>query len=208
MGLGCQGFVLTGGRSERMGRDKALLPFGDRPLAAWMAERLRGVCGNVALVGSAAKYSGLGFPVVEDSYRGSGPLAGIQAALHSSPAPYNLIAGCDMPYLHAEFLRWLVERAQAMDAAVTIPESENFGYEPLCGVYTKACLGTIEEALQSGENMVQRVLERLPMLLLPADEWKRYDPEGNLFRNLNTWDAYEQARADLLAYRSVSQSRL
>jgi len=201
----CRGFVLAGGESRRMEQDKALLPFGERPLAAWMAERVGKVCRTVALVGDAAKYSALGFPVTEDVYAGHGPLGGIHAALASSAAPFNLIVGCDMPYLSAEFLAWMLQAAKAGQPDVTIPESESHGYEPLCAVYTPACLRPIEEALRSGERKISHALEGLRLRVVRAHEWKRYDAQGKLFHNLNTPEEYARARAALLAQHTASR---
>lgn len=181
-----------------MGQDKALLPFGDRPLAVWMAELVQAVCEDVSLVGSAGKYSGLGFPVIEDVFPGQGPLAGIYAALAHSEARFNLIVGCDMPYLSKEFLRWLLGVAQSGKEDLVIPASEAHGYEPLCAVYTTACRAAMEEALRSGERKISGFFERARVRVLTQQEWKLYDPGGRLFRNLNTWEEYEQARAELL----------
>jgi molybdenum cofactor guanylyltransferase len=195
----CQGFVLTGGQSNRMGQHKALLPFGDRPLVVWVAETVRAACGNATLVGSSGTYSSLGFPVIEDLYPGQGPLAGIHAALQHSSAISNLILGCDMPYVTEAFLRWLLESFERTGAVITVPESDAFGYEPLCGVYKKECRSVIEDALRSGERSVRRVLARVGAQTLPRSEWKPFDPAGKLFRNLNTPGEYDQALADLLA---------
>src|SRR5690349_13170490 len=96
---GCQGYVLLGGRSSRMGQDKALLAFEDRPLAARVADLVQQACGSVTLVGSREKYGGLGYPVMDDIFPNQGPLGGIHTALSRSRARWNLIAGCDMPYL-------------------------------------------------------------------------------------------------------------
>lgn len=192
-----RGFVLTGGRSSRMGQDKALLPFGDRPLAIWMAELVRRVCGDVSLVGSQAKYSGLGFPVIEDVFPDKGPLAGIHAALAHSDAPFSLVVGCDMPYLSPDFLDRLLEIALEADADAVIPESEPFGYEPLCAVYTPNCLPRIEEALQNGERKISRIFPQLRIRPVICWEWQAFDRLGKLFRNLNTPKDYEQARAEL-----------
>jgi len=200
----CEGFVLTGGQSSRMGRDKALLPFGGRPLAVWIAERVKEVCGAVTLVGSRVKYSGLGLPVVEDTFSGQGPLAGIHSALLHSIARFNLVVGCDMPYLSTAFLKRLLEIAQSGEADVVVPESEAFGYEPLCAVYTGACLAAMEEALQAGQgppsrqNKISRVFARLRVRAVGPQEWLPYDPSGTLFRNVNTPEDYERAQAELL----------
>ena len=192
-----RGFVLTGGRSSRMGRDKALLPFGDRPLAVWMAERMKRVCGDVSLVGSQAKYSRLGFPVIEDVFPGKGPLAGIHAALAHSDAVFSLVVGCDMPYLSPGFLDRLLEIALGADADVVVPQSETFSYEPLCAIYTRNCLPRIEESLQNGERKISSIFPRLRIRPVSWREWEAFDRLGKLFRNLNTPEDYEQARAEL-----------
>ena len=95
----CRGYVLCGGRSRRMNRagdeaqqaasDKALLPFGDRPLAVHMAERVKSVCGNATLVGPRARYAHLGLPLVEDIYPEAGPLGGLHAALSNSDGAWS-----------------------------------------------------------------------------------------------------------------------
>ncbi len=181
-----------------MGRDKALLPFGDRSLAAWMAKVVQKVCGEVSLVGSREKYSGLGFPVVEDIFTDSGPLAGIHAALVHSEAPFSLIVGCDMPNLSPDFLDRLLEIALEGDSDVVVPESKALGYEPLCAVYSRNCLPRIEEALRNEERKVSSIFPRLRVRPVMCREWQAYDPLGKLFQNLNTLEDYERARMKLL----------
>jgi molybdopterin-guanine dinucleotide biosynthesis protein A len=200
----CHGYVLTGGRSSRMNQDKAVLPFGNRPLAVWIAERVKPVCGNVSLVGGGAKYSVLGFPVVEDILQDQGPLGGIHAALADSPAAFNLIVGCDMPYLSTEFLESLVEIARTAGADAVVPESEAFGLEPLCAVYTRDCLPPLEDALRNGQRKISRFLERLHLRLVSREEWQPYNRNGNLFRNLNTLEDYQEAIAALMGEKQES----
>lgn len=181
-----------------MGQDKALLPFGDRPLAGWVAGVVGQVCGRVRLVGSSPKYSGLGFSVVEDVFPGHGPLAGIHAALRYSETHFSLVVGCDMPYLSRAFLERLLEIAQSAEADVIAPESATFGYEPLCAVYTRACLAPVEEALQAGRRKLSQVFARLRVRPVGWQEWLPYDPRGTLFQNVNTPEDYERARSELL----------
>ena len=201
----CRGYILTGGQSSRMGRDKALLPFGGRPLAVWMAELLRQVCAAVTLVGSREMHSGLGVSVTEDVFPGRGPLAGIHAALSDSSAPFSLVLGCDMPYVTPEFLRELVEIARSSGADAVVPESEAFGYEPLCAVYGRNSLLPIEQSLRAEEKSIRTVLGRLRLRPVTTAEWKPFDPCGRLFLNLNTPEDYEEARKELLAGSSLSR---
>ena len=193
----CRGFVLAGGKSRRMGQDKALLPFGGRPLALRAAELVRQVCGDATLVGGARKYAAFGFPAIEDAFPDRGPLGGIHAALQHSDARFTLIVGCDMPYLTPDFLEFLLRVAQETEADAVVPESEAFGYEPLCAVYARSCLAPIERGLQENRCKISQVFGQLRLRRIPPAEWKPYDPDGRLFQNLNTLEDYERARREL-----------
>ncbi|MBI2817909.1 MAG: molybdenum cofactor guanylyltransferase [Acidobacteria bacterium] len=173
--------------------DKALLPFAGRPLAAHVAEVVHRTCGNVTLVGSCSKYLDIGIPVIEDVMPGLGPLSGIHAALLHSGDRLSMILGCDMPYVSAEFLMLLRDIAESAQADAVVPESKAFKYEPLCAVYAPACLPLIEAAVQSGDNRIRLVLERVRVRLVTADEWQPYDADGKLFLNLNTPEDYQKA---------------
>jgi molybdopterin-guanine dinucleotide biosynthesis protein A len=94
-GIARAGFVLVGGNSSRMGRDKARLPFHGTTLVEHVASTVADAAGSVTLVGAPERYASLGFPMLVDSRTGAGPLAGIHTALASSPAAWNLIVACD-----------------------------------------------------------------------------------------------------------------
>ena len=176
-----------------MGDDKALLPFSGRPLAAHVAQTVHRACGNVTLVGSRSKYVEIGTPVIEDVMPGLGPLSGIHAALLHSGNRLSMILGCDMPYISAEFLIRLREIAESAGADAVVPKSREFGYEPLCAVYAPACLPFVEAAIASGDTKIGRILDRVRLRLVTADEWQPYDVDGRLFFNLNTPEDYQKA---------------
>jgi len=201
-----QGYVLAGGKSRRMGEDKALLPFGGRPLGAWVAERVRQVCGKVAVVGDPTKYAGWGFPVARDLFADAGPLGGIHAGLSHSEADLNLVVGCDMPYLSREFLERLLEIAGETEADAVVPISPEYGYEPLCAVYKPSCLARMEQALQAGRRRISEVFPELRLRTVPPAEWQPYDLQGRLFQNLNTREDYEQALRELLTAGDCQRS--
>ena len=194
----CRGFVLAGGKSRRMGQDKALLLFEGRPLGLRAAELVQQVCGDVTIVGDPAQFATWDVPVIRDLYPERGPLGGIHAALYHSDAPFVLVVGCDMPYLSLEFLQFLVGLARESEADAVIPESEAFGYEALCAMYARSCLAPIEQALREDRRKISEVFRALRLRVIPPAEWKPYDPAGRLFRNLNTREEYEQARGELL----------
>ena len=149
-------WVLVGGRSSRMGTDKAFLNAGKGPLAAQVAAVAAEVCGKVTLVGDPERYASLGFPVVPDNQAGLGPLGGIEAALKASPSAWNLIVACDMPALDAALLESLFTAATGFDCAV--PQHPDGRLEPLCAVYNKACHPAIAAALAAG---IRKVTEGL-----------------------------------------------
>jgi molybdopterin-guanine dinucleotide biosynthesis protein A len=140
-----------------MGRDKALLELGGRPLALRVADEAAKCCGTVSLVGDPALYESLGLPVIPDTFPGQGPLAGIEAALGATQAEWNLIAACDMPALGAAVMEQLFNAGG--DCAV--PEYEDGRVEPLCAVYHRRCHRAVREALEAGVRKVTEALRRL-----------------------------------------------
>lgn len=180
-------FVLVGGESVRMGRDKALLPYRTGTLAGYVAEQARCAAGSVTLVGSPERYSRLGFPVIADLDPGRGPLGGIVTALEASTAAWNLILACDMPNASATFLASLLDAVNAAPATCECIAPERGGrLEPLCAVYHRRSLPSLRAALAAGELKLQNVLRQLNLLRWAVDEpyW---------FRNVNTpedWKAH------------------
>src|SRR5205085_12240677 len=107
------GFVLVGGRSSRMGRDKALLPYQSKTLLEYVAEQVLGAAGNVTLIGDPECYGRLGYPVYPDRVPECGPLGGIYTALSLSAGVWNLIAACDLPGIRTGHLQQILECADA-----------------------------------------------------------------------------------------------
>lgn len=178
------GYLLIGGQSSRMGRDKALLPLGSTTLAAHTATQIREAAGNVTLIGPPERYAHLGFPVVPDAIPGCGPLGGLLTALRSTSADWNLIVACDMPHLTTTFLGQLFDAAEASDPDCLVPESDGRRH-PLCAVYHR-------RALPAVENAFARKLFKMHAFIatLRAESWPVLDPD--LLRNVNTpadWEA-------------------
>ena len=182
----CAGFVLAGGRSSRMGSDKALLPFQGRTLVEHVAAQVHQAFGNVTLVGDPAKYSYFSYPVIRDIYPACGPLSGIHAALATSRAEWNVIVACDMPELTAGLLARMLERAQNGNAYAVIPVGPSGLPEPLCAAYNHRALEGIKQAIERGVRKVMDALDGLEI-----DLWRV--PDCRPFHNLNTpadWTSY------------------
>lgn len=179
-----------------MGRPKALLEIGGQPLLARTVHLLASVCSSVTVVGTPELFRDLGFTVVADERPDLGPLGGILTALALTSSDWNLVVACDLPYLTADWLRYLVRRALRSSARVVLPQSGS-GPEPLCAVYHREAASAIRAAIDRGELKVTRGFEALPVEHVTPAEIRLFDPRGVLFQNLNTLDEFERARADL-----------
>jgi len=193
--MAAAGFVLAGGRSRRMSRDKAMLPYRGRPLIAHVAGTVEKALGKetwfgsgpVAIVGEPDRYRNLGYRVLADIHENCGPLGGIITALSASPVDWNLVVACDMPNLDPEDLRMLVERSSNRTALCIAAEGESREAEPLCAIYHRDCLPILRRALHDKKLKMKDVLRELhpEFVALPAES----------LANLNTpeeWTAFEE----------------
>lgn len=186
------GFVLAGGQSSRMGRDKALLPYRGSVLVDWIARQVRDAAGSAVIVGPPERYGALGWPVVADLRPGCGPLAGIETALASSRADYNLIVACDLPGLTAPLMAGLLEEAARRDCDCVVPAGAGRLHGGLCGVWRRHALSAVQRALDEGIRSVAAVLDRLQHCSLPVHD-------KGWMTNLNTpedWNAWVAATRD------------
>ena len=187
-------FVLAGGRSTRMGSDKAFIEFEGRTLLDRMLALTRAVTENVRIVGSARKFGDFA-PVVEDVFPDRGPLGGIHAALRSSTADWNLIVAVDMPFLEVRFLEFLLERARAHAAAlVTVPRFNDY-WQPLCAVYRSSFAEVAEAALGAGKNKIDPLFAQIELCKVFEEEITEAGFSPDLFRNLNTPEDLNAARS-------------
>jgi len=173
------GFVLCGGGSRRMGRDKALLPYGGGTLVEHMARLVAGVAGSATLVGAPERYGHLGYPVLGDDQGESGPLAGLVTLLRKSTADLNVVVPCDMPGLAAGFVLEMLEAARGSACDAVVPSTTS-GAHPLSAVYRKSALAGLALDLAAGQLRVRDALKRLKILEIPA--------EPGALANVNTPD--------------------
>jgi molybdopterin-guanine dinucleotide biosynthesis protein A len=186
------GFVLAGGKSTRMGRDKAGLSLDGRTLLETALEAARAVAQEVLILGSPELY-GAYAPAIADVFPGCGPLGGIHAALQQTRTEFNLMIAVDTPFLSAGLLRYLVERALASGAVVTAPEINAYP-QPLCAVYSRAFLPIAERALQAGAFKIVPLFPQQGTLLIREAELKQVAFTAEMFENLNTPEDMERAR--------------
>lgn len=173
------GFVLTGGKSSRMGSDKAMLPYRGTPLAAHVAGQVAGCTERVWLIGSAERYGRLGYPVVDDLEPGCGPLGGIITALAASEAQWNMIIACDMPGITTEFAASLFAEAETGDADIIMPQGPSGRPDPLCAVYHRRCLQILQDAFRAGTRKVTAATSGLRVRMIQVES-------ADALHNVNT----------------------
>lgn len=189
---GVTAFVLAGGRSSRMGVDKALLSLADQTMLERALQTASDSGADSHIVGSRARYGHLG-TVVEDIYPGCGPLGGIHAALTATGTDLNLILSVDMPLMRAEFLRWLIDQAHTSPELIMVPNAAG-GVQPLCATYRRAVATAAEAALRTGDYKVGRLFERVPTRIVSEGEIVAAGFSPEIFRNINTPEEYAQCR--------------
>ena len=180
------GFVLAGGLSTRMGKDKALLLYQGKTMLEHVAAVVREVVGNVAVIGAPELYGALVQPIYADKIPGCGPIGGIYTALSVSATDWNLVFACDMPAVSAAALQALVqpEAGPGTDCVLAIGPG---GPEPLCAVYHRRCLAALDRAIRDKRFKMRDLVPELKA------EFRAVEPAA--LANLNTraeWAEFEQ----------------
>jgi molybdopterin-guanine dinucleotide biosynthesis protein A len=189
----CAAFVLAGGKSSRMGRDKASLSLHGQTLLQHALSTLRQVSNHVRILGSQQVYGNQGAEVIEDIIPECGPLGGIHAALAHTQAAFNLIIAVDTPFLSVSFLRFLISRAVESKAIVTTPEIAGYT-QPLCAVYSREFLSIAEQSLKAGKFKIVPLFPAGRTLTISENEMAQFAFAPEMFDNLNTPEDLERAR--------------
>jgi molybdopterin-guanine dinucleotide biosynthesis protein A len=187
-------FVLAGGKSTRMGSDKAFVILDGSTLLSRALDLARTVTDNVHIVGSAEKFAAFA-PVVEDVFRDCGPLGGIHAALRSSPAELNLMLALDLPFVPSTLLKHLIARARSSAAIATVPRAGG-GWQPLCAIYRREFADAAEKALHAGRYKIDALFNDFKVQAIEEEDLVHAGFAPAIFRNLNTKDDLEMARRE------------
>jgi len=187
---GATGFVVAGGRSQRMGRDKALLPWAGTTLLRHALFRLQAVCGDVRILsGAEPRYTDYGVAVHTDVVPDAGPLGGVHAGLLNLRAPLGLFLGVDTPLIPAALLGALLAAADEYDAVVPVVGGRP---EPLCAVYRNTCLEPVQRCLETGGRKMTSFWPEIRVRTLGHEELAAFGDPVELFRNLNTPEDYQR----------------
>jgi molybdenum cofactor guanylyltransferase len=185
------GFVLAGGKSTRMGKDKAVLSLHGRTLLETALTTLRALTPQVSIIGPAHLY-GEYAPTVPDIFTGCGPLAGIHAALSHTQTEFNMVVAVDTPFLSTKLLDYLSERAINSRSVVTAPEINAYP-QPLCAIYSRGFLPIADSALRGGNYKIVPLFPHPGTLIVCQAELEQFAFTAEMFENLNTPEDLERA---------------
>jgi molybdopterin-guanine dinucleotide biosynthesis protein A len=188
---GATAVVLAGGRSSRMGRPKALLPFGGEPLISHVVTTLNALFADVVVVAAP----GQDLPVmpvtlVRDDVAYQGPVGGLCYGLRAARRERCFVTACDSAFLNVSLIAHLVSRLPGHDVVVPWWLGR---LQPLHAVYRRSVLPLLEGQLARGELRPVSLFDRVRTLRIDEDEIRRFDPDGASFFNMNTPDDYTQA---------------
>ncbi|WP_404330517.1 molybdenum cofactor guanylyltransferase [Mesobacillus maritimus] len=186
--------ILSGGKSSRMGKNKALLPFNDKTNIERIRDELKSLFDDIILVtNDPESYEFLNLKSVSDEFPGKGPLAGIHAGLMASDYEENIVVACDMPFVSAELASTLVQNLKHYDAIIPVIGEKQ---HPLFAAYQKRIVPEIEACLKEDRLRVIHLLDKLNVRYLDDNDLQVYS-DGSLeeiFFNMNVPEEYEEAK--------------
>lgn len=176
------GVILAGGRSSRMGHDKALIQLDGRTLLQRAIDLLAPYVDDLLVIGDPEKHGDPLAHVLSDERPGLGPLGGIVTALRHSKHPHVVVIACDMPGLTGPFIeRIQFEMEHEVDAV--IPGHDDL-IEPLAAGYHRSCLDAFERCIAQGTLKMSDALEHVRTVIVPIQPGQG-DWREDLFRNIN-----------------------
>jgi molybdopterin-guanine dinucleotide biosynthesis protein A len=189
-----EGFILVGGASSRMGRDKAWLTLRGRSFIERIGEALGQVAQRVNLVGAKNVDSSLITRNVPDVYDNWGALGGLHAALAACRTQWAAVVACDLPFVTAELLARLASLREGSEAVV--PLQADGKLQPLCALYrTRPCAELARELIEAGERRPRALVKAVRVRLVSVEELADLEGARFFFENVNTPEDYATARA-------------
>ena len=195
MTLDATAVVLAGGKSRRLGRDKAVEPIGGQPLIQRVLDRLAQVTKDaVVVVNDASRADELSLPggvhTAVDLFPDRGSLGGIYTGLSAAETEWAVAVACDMPFLNVALLEHILSRREKVDAVVPVLDGRP---EPTHAAYSKVCLPHMERRLRANDLKIARFFDEVRVGYVEQLEVERFDPEHLSFFNVNTEEDLERA---------------
>ena len=184
------GVILSGGKSTRMGTNKAFLEIEGKRLIDRITSMFRDMFREVILVtNSPLDYLDQDCIIASDIFKNKGALGGIYTGLFYASYDHVFVSACDMPFLNRSFIEHMIKCADRYDIVVPKPPD---GLQPLHAIYSKRCLSPIKKLMDTGNLKITGFYKGLKTMVIPEEDIKPFDPEGKLFINVNTRKDLEQ----------------
>lgn len=185
------GIILAGGKSRRMGFNKAFIDIGGRPIIHRTVGLFKELFDEIIMVANdPAGYEELNVPVIADMIKGAGSLGGIYTGLFHSVSEYNFVVACDMPFLDKEVISKVIKLSEGWNA--TVPFIMN-RYHPLHAVYSKKCIKPIEEMIKSQDLRITNLFQKIKVKRLEEKEWLSGEQILSSIDNINTKEDLHRA---------------
>lgn len=184
------GFITAGGRSSRMGTDKAWLEIEGEPLIKRTLAALQPVTSSVAIIANTDAFNSLGVPVFGDEHQGVGPLEAVRVALSNTQTRRVLLVACDLPFITSELFSFLLSLPATNE--VVVPLSADNQLEPLCAIYCKDSLPTVIDLIEQGERKMAKLFEHVQTRFVEFEEIRKLEGASLFFENINTPEDYER----------------
>ncbi len=181
MTIGC--VILAGGKSSRMGKDKALLSIDNDNFIKRLSETFSFFQEKMIARGNKDSTADLTWPVIPDVYPDHGPIGGLHAALKNCRSEALFLTACDTPLIKPEVF-WKLQDRMREDVDAVIAVTEDGKYHPLCGIYKKQVADLVEEQILGGDNRIRHVLKRIRV------EYVQLNAEEDGLYNINTPEDY------------------
>jgi len=177
--------ILIGGQATRLGGlDKSAIHVGGRSIFERQLAEVEQLTDDILIVGRTA-HNHAGLRYIEDRVAGQGPLGGLEAALSAARDDELVLLACDMPFVTAPLLTYLLGLTRDADAVV--PRTER-GYHPLCAAYTRACAALVRRHLEQGRLALRELLTEVRLRVVEPGELERFGDAERLLANANTPD--------------------
>ena len=188
---GAAAVILVGGKSSRMGRAKALLPFDNEPLIAHVVRRLKSWFPEIIVVAAPdQELPELSAVLVRDEIAYQGPVSGIYHGLKAATRDVCFVTSCDAPFLNFELIDHLLEQISEYDVVVPFWQER---FQPLHAIYRTSVVPLLKEQLERGELRPIFLYDKVRTRKIQEAEIRRLDPEGLSFLNMNSPADYDAA---------------
>jgi molybdopterin-guanine dinucleotide biosynthesis protein A len=187
--------VQAGGKSSRMGENKALISLSGQPLIQRVIERVKPIAQELFVVtNNISDFSFLGVNTVNDTIPGKGALGGLYTAMDISNNDYVAVVACDLPFVNRDILLKGLDLLIQSGADVAIPKTGKDFYEPLHAIYRRnTCKNAVYQAIMQNQWRVISWLSHVNVIEMELTLCRELDPSGLAFFNLNTMEDFLEA---------------